>query len=114
MSEIKNLTLRSGWSVFASAMGHGEPFRASNLRGTSGSVSDSFGGCGRLYTCRCGFGELYRASAAADGVAYTVRSFHTPIAFRSVSGEWHMDKCHYSNRTTRHQNLISAAIDRAL
>lgn len=93
------LTTRSGWWLFRDAMGRGDGFV------TSGALRGEPGEC-------VGVGRLPRAYwdsvAGADYVAF---SYDTPIAWRDSEGAWVAPDVSYSATTSRHQRIISVAVD---
>lgn len=50
----------------------------------------------------------YRSDNQSPGIAYTVRSYATPIAWALANGEITIPEVSYSITTTRHQNLCRA------
>jgi len=88
------------WAGIARALEAGEPFQTGGeLRGVDGGAG--FLGTGRLPA------EWW---ADAEGAAYVVFSFGTPIAWRLVNGWWVRPLVKYSVTTTRHQSTVDTAI----
>lgn len=87
-----------------------EPFTTNGaLSGIAGTPDRGFYGFGQLDESS-DFGKLFRNSWEAQDITYTVLSWHTPIAFRLSSGEWHVDMTYYSVSTSKHQNKIFCAL----
>lgn len=78
------------------------PFNAGNVRGQVGA-----GGPGRMPEP---FAQQYRDEARRGAVAYTVYSYATPIAWKTIDGRWVQPPAKYSVTTTGHQSRVAVAI----
>lgn len=66
------------------------------------------GACGSLGQLPAEYVDQYNALAAAGILAYTVKSYDTPIAWVTASGTVIVPEVKYSVTTTHHQSLCRA------
>lgn len=95
------------------------PFTAGAIRGVTGSVDidriplpdkKDFYNSRATSAVPEPYATAYKDAAARNAIMYTVLSYSTPIAWRTLDGEWTVPVVTYSVTTTAHQSRVAAAI----
>lgn len=95
----KQMTTREGWWKFVPVLEAREAFKThGSLKGTDNP--------------QWRFGEMpYEYRDSVKQADYVVYSYSTPIAWHVPNEGWVVPQVKYSTTTTRHQNMISVAVD---
>lgn len=78
-------------------------FNASNM---SGRITGTAGLSARLDAGRLSGSDLAVFQTDAPDIRYVVRSYDTPIAWKTVSGRWHIVRQRFSVSTSKHQGRL--------
>ena len=95
---VKFSIRKDSWTVLRDILKSGQEFTASNLNGEVGKCDSAEQ-----------LNAYWKAQYERSEVTYTIRSYDTPIAWKTA-GEWIVVDQTFSSTTTKHQGKVRTAL----